>query len=56
MRRCERTSAHDGALPSPQVEPVTYEETLLWLEGRRRWALDALDEDKDEGKDEGLTR
>jgi len=28
--------------PAPQVEPVTYEETLLFLEGRRRWVAGNL--------------
>ena len=26
-----------GSLKTPQVQPVTYAQTLLWLESRRRW-------------------
>jgi hypothetical protein len=26
-----------GSPRTPQVQPVTYAQTLLWLEGRRRW-------------------
>ena len=37
--RADDTAAGAASVaPPPQVEPVTYEETLLWLEGRRRWA------------------